>query len=289
MHTEDNPVKSIQCPQCETRFRVKAEQLLLADGLVRCSVCMSIFSGIDEHTDASILLTDIEDSELNSAPTSADIAATQNEIEYAAAADEDHDKGHTDEEGGLQGEPPELDLLTGLSTVNHDFEHHIPQERKSHWIWYVANTVALLTLIAQLALWQKAALFASPLGDGLRKLCPLHPQLCEDRTSKRGSPVADVISTKLLVRKHPSTENALLIDTILLNRGPASTAFPELQLRFSDINGQTVASRTFKPAEYLAGELSKDANLASQQPVHIALEIVDPGPQAVNYQLQLLP
>jgi predicted Zn finger-like uncharacterized protein len=282
MPTENTSSKSVQCPQCKTRFRVKAEQLLLADGLVRCSVCMSIFSGIDENTKASILLTDIDpepESELQAEhaeepPTAEYIESSPNQI--------------TDDES-LSGEPPELDLLAGLSTVNHDFEHHRPQRGGIQWFWLFANTVALLILLAQVALWQKAALFASPMGGELRKLCPLHPLLCEDIPTKRSSAITDVVSTKLVVRKHPSSANALQVDTILLNRGPASTTFPELLLRFSDINNETIASRTFKPAEYLGGELSANASLASQQPVHVALEIVDPGPQAVNYQLQLLP
>tara|TARA_R110001592_G_scaffold57536_14_gene174789 strand:+ start:37697 stop:38431 length:735 start_codon:yes stop_codon:yes gene_type:complete len=244
---------------------------------------MSIFSGIDEHTDASILLTDLDDKTLN----------TDRELEQAPSPTPNIDTTlkdlNAEDDGALSGEPPELDLLTGLSTVNHDFEYHQPRRGGVQWFWLVANTIALVVLIGQIALWQKAALFASPIGDELRKLCPLHPSICEDPAQKRSSAVTDVVSTKLVVRKHPSIDNALLVDTILLNRGPASTSFPELQLRFSDINDRTIATRSFKPAEYLAGELTADASLASQQPVHIALEIVDPGPAAVNYQLQLLP
>ncbi|WP_339673849.1 zinc-ribbon and DUF3426 domain-containing protein [uncultured Zhongshania sp.] len=282
MPAENITPKSIQCPKCETRFRVKAEQLLLADGLVRCSVCMSIFSGIDDNTSASILLTDLDDDTPSAEHEVDDAPAPKANTELSAEDDENDDSS-------LRGAPPELDLLSGLSTVNHDFEHHQARQNKIQWFWLLANTVALLVLVVQIALWQKAALFNSPIGDELRKLCPLHPTLCEDKPTQRSSAVTDVISTKLIVRKHPTTSNALMVDTILVNRGPASTSFPELQLRFSDINNQTVASRTFKPAEYLAGELSAGASLASQQPVHIALEIVDPGPQAVNYQLQLMP
>jgi predicted Zn finger-like uncharacterized protein len=283
MNTVNTNPKSIQCPQCETRFRVKTAQLLLADGLVRCSVCMNIFSGIGEHTNASILLTDLDDKTLSAdlkpdqAPSSApNIETTSN-------------GANAEDEGALTGEPPELDLLTGLSTVNHDFEYHQPRRGGVQWYWLVANTIALVILIAQIALWQKAALFASPIGDELRKLCPLHPSSCENPAQKSNSAVSDVISTKLVVRKHPTINNALLVDTILLNRGPDSTTFPELQLRFSDINNHTIATRSFKPAEYLGGELTADASLVSQQPVHIALEIVNPGSAAVNYQLQLLP
>lgn len=283
MHIDTPEPKSIQCPHCNTRFRVKAEQLLIADGLVRCSVCMNIFSGIDEDDDISpALLTDIVDG-------SPDKATQESDAEALPPEELDLNADSSDEDSPLSGQPPEIDLLAGLSTVNHDFEHHIPTRRRIEWIWLAANTVVLCLLIAQIGLWQKSALFASSMGEQLKALCHLHPLFCEDTPSKRGSSVTDVISTKLVVRKHPSSTNALMVDTILLNRGPSSTTFPRLQLRFSDINNQTVASRSFKPEEYLAGELASNALLASQQPVHIALEIVDPGPAATSYQLTLTP
>jgi hypothetical protein len=244
---------------------------------------MSIFRGADEHTTASIRLTDLDDKTLSTDPEPDQAPSPTPNVENTLNG------VNAEDDGALTGEPPELDLLTGLSTVNHDFEYHQPRRGGIQWFWLAANTTALVILIAQIALWQKAALFASPIGGELRKLCPLHPSICESPVQKRSTAVTDVVSTKLVVRKHPSIDNALLVDTILLNRGAASTTFPELQLRFSDMNDRTIATRSFKPAEYLAGELTAGASLASHQPVHIALEIVDPGPAAVNYQLQLLP
>ena len=81
--------------------------------------------------------------------------------------------------------------------------------------------------------------------------------------------------------------NALRVDAILVNRSPEERAFPLLELRFSDMYGSEVARRLFTPAEYLAGELNALSQLPSQQPVHIALDIVDPGSAAVNYQIAL--
>jgi hypothetical protein len=49
-----------------------------------------------------------------------------------------------------------------------------------------------------------------------------------------------------------------------------------------------VAGRQFLPEQYLAGEMTGTTQMPSMQPVHISLEIVDPGEQAVNYQLKLL-
>jgi hypothetical protein len=47
-----------------------------------------------------------------------------------------------------------------------------------------------------------------------------------------------------------------------------------------------VAQRRIRPSEYLSGELLRWTNFPSDQPVHISLEIMDPGKEAVNYNLE---
>ena len=89
----------------------------------------------------------------------------------------------------------------------------------------------------------------------------------------------------LVVRSHPDFAGALIVDAILYNRAPFSQPFPLLELRFADMNGQLLASRRFKPSEYLAGELAGQAEMPPQTPIHIALDILDPGTKAVNYSL----
>ena len=91
-------------------------------------------------------------------------------------------------------------------------------------------------------------------------------------------------SSNLVVRSHPEFAGALVVDAILYNRAPFSQPFPLLELRFADLNGKMIASRRFKPGEYLNDDLAK-AEMPPQTPIHIALDILDPGPKAVNYSL----
>lgn len=97
--------------------------------------------------------------------------------------------------------------------------------------------------------------------------------------------VSLVKSSNLTVRNHPTHPGALTVDAILYNRATFTQPFPLLELRFEDINGQPLARRSFKPGEYLAGELAGRTDMPPQTPIHISLEIVDPGTQAVNYSL----
>ncbi|SDS98156.1 DUF3426 domain-containing protein [Pseudomonas oryzae] len=94
-----------------------------------------------------------------------------------------------------------------------------------------------------------------------------------------------VKSSNLTVRNHPTHPGALTVDAIIYNRADFAQPFPLLELRFEDINGKPLASRRFKPSEYLAGELAGRREMPPQTPIHIALEIIDPGTHAVNYSL----
>lgn len=91
----------------------------------------------------------------------------------------------------------------------------------------------------------------------------------------------------LVVRKHPQAEDGLAVDAILLNVTGHELPFPQLELYFSDLAKTPVASRRFSPAEYLSGELSGQTQIPPGRPVHIALEIVNPGEDAVNWTLQV--
>ncbi len=116
---------------------------------------------------------------------------------------------------------------------------------------------------------------------------PLFQQLCPmlGCTVPTRVDIQRIKSSNLVVRSHPDFKGALIVDAIIYNRAPFSQPFPQLELRFADLNGQLIASRRFKPSEYLSGELAGRGDMPSQTPIHIALDILDPGPKAVNYSL----
>lgn len=91
----------------------------------------------------------------------------------------------------------------------------------------------------------------------------------------------------LIVRQHPKVSDGLAVDAILFNVTGQELPFPELELYFSDLSKIPVASRRFEPAEYLSGELSGQTMIPPGRPVHIALEIENPGEDAVNWLLQV--
>jgi hypothetical protein len=53
----------------------------------------------------------------------------------------------------------------------------------------------------------------------------------------------------------------------------------------SDANGRDVATRVFTPSEYLGGAPTQ-SELGSGQSAALAMEIVEPGPQAVAFTFE---
>jgi len=151
-------------------------------------------------------------------------------------------------------------------------------------LWTIATIALLVFLALQLAWFQfdKLARY-----DELR---PLYARACEVLDCKL-PPLHDIEKIKsqnLVVRSHPLVSKALIIDAIAINQATYEQPFPDISLNFSDINNNIVAQRRFTPKEYLSGEAKGLTVMPPKVPVHIALEILDPGKKAVNYTLDFI-
>ncbi len=97
--------------------------------------------------------------------------------------------------------------------------------------------------------------------------------------------LADLRSRSMTVRSHPELDGQLRVDALIVNQAPFAQPFPVIELRFSAMDGTLLASNRFAPGDYLHGDLRRAREMASQAQVRIALEVPDPGPDAVNYQM----
>lgn len=151
------------------------------------------------------------------------------------------------------------------------------------WAWTLLALLLVLGLAAQTAYYRFDTLSKrEPWRSTYGAICPLLgcqlPPLID---------LGAIRTSKLMVRSHPQAESALVVDAVLLNTAPFAQPFPDLQLSFADLKGQPVASRRFQPREYLQGEMAGRRLMPAGSPVHIAIEIVDPGGEAVNYELRI--
>lgn len=146
--------------------------------------------------------------------------------------------------------------------------------------WGIASALAICTLFAQYLYVQFDTL---SLKSSYR---PLYERTCQTLgcTLPDRIAVEKIINKNLVIRKHPDLANALLVDTIMVNEAPFDQPFPDMTILFSNINNQPIAYRRFKPEEY-KGDLGSLSKVPSDTPIHISLEIVDPGAHAINYAI----
>lgn len=162
------------------------------------------------------------------------------------------------------------------------------QPKKSPWrrwlAWGVLNICAVLLLVGQYTYNNFAQLARQDsTRPWLEIVCPLIDCQLPSKVD-----VEKIKSSNLLVRSHPEFSGALLVDAIIYNRASFAQPFPLLKLTFADQQGQVLASRLFKPIEYLGGELAGQNQMPQQTPIHIALEILEPRGGAVNYTLDFV-
>ncbi|MFZ6046202.1 DUF3426 domain-containing protein [Pseudomonas sp. CR3202] len=184
----------------------------------------------------------------------------------------------------LQRNEPDL-REEGLLNLNDEPLQLDWQEARRPWGrrigWFLLTLLAALALATQYVWYHFDELARQ---DQYR---PWFQQICPEIGCALPSKVdiGLIKSSNLVVRSHPEFSGALVVDAILYNRAAFAQPFPLLELRFADINGQLLASRRFKPGEYLSGELAGQAEMPPQTPIHISLDILDPGTKAVNYSL----
>lgn len=152
-------------------------------------------------------------------------------------------------------------------------------------VWSFLSFLAVLLLVAQ---YLHYAIPKMPLAGQDRKwaeevcryvFCQLPVQV----------DVNKITTDRLVVRSDPNQVGVLLVDSIIYNNADFPQPYPIIELRFSNLNGQVVASRRFLPEQYLNDEVLGKNQMPSSMPVYISLQIIDPGEQATGYSLHYYP
>lgn len=160
-----------------------------------------------------------------------------------------------------------------------------PQRKRQRLIFAGLSTAALLLLIIQVSYFNSDEYAGHP------KYRPWYGFVC-DTIGCQMPPVADVRKIKSTaspqVSSHAKFADALTVDILFVNSAIFEQPFPLINVSFTNRLGNVIASRTFKPREYLDGEAAGMSMMPPQVPIHIALEIQDPGEQAGSYQVTYL-
>ncbi|MBZ2190039.1 zinc-ribbon and DUF3426 domain-containing protein [Alcanivorax sp. JB21] len=151
--------------------------------------------------------------------------------------------------------------------------------------WGGLSIAAVLVLAGQYLVFNYDRLARTP------EWRPLYANACDvlGCTLPNPSDIRQLRGTNLVVRTHSRVEGALVVDAILYNHAHYEQPFPVLELSFSSLRGQPVASRRFTPDEYLRGELAGMNTMPRDVPIRVSFEILNPGADAESYRLYFHP
>ena len=179
---------------------------------------------------------------------------------------------------------PDHDIPKALRSSFESFDPHIRPIGVS-----MAMIAAIVVLV--LGMLGQGVLFRSyQLANQMPSLSPLLTSLCNSLPC-RYSGSSDITKIEVLnrdMRSHPSQKNALLVSTAFVNKAPFNQPYPIIAIKLFDLSGDTVATRYFKPEEYLENLYSKFLLMESGTPVHVTLAVLDPGDDAVNFEFSFL-
>ncbi len=157
--------------------------------------------------------------------------------------------------------------------------------RRPHWRSTLALAFGCIvlsgTLLAQYFWWYL------PLYSQLDRFRPAYVFICQHISCQLPpySNLDAIRSDNLAVRSHPEQPDALSINVSFRNTASFPQAFPVMILSFNSSANEVIALREFSPREYLSSGLQSVTYMPSNSPVQVQLEIMDPGPFAVNYTL----
>ncbi len=158
---------------------------------------------------------------------------------------------------------------------------NLQEPRRRVWVSWLLLFLGLVALPAQV-LWFQFDSWGKD--DALR---PLYAQICAvvgcELPIKRD---VSLISAKdAVLRDHPDRDDALIYDALLVNNADFPQPFPIIELILTSLNGNLVAGRRFQPGEYLRGEVVARQMMAPRTPVHISIQMQDPGEDSLNYRV----
>jgi predicted Zn finger-like uncharacterized protein len=90
------------------------------------------------------------------------------------------------------------------------------------------------------------------------------------------------------VRVHPKIEGVMQIKATLTNSAPYRQSYPLVRFTLFNVNGQTIATRDFKPSEYLGRSVAAGARLRPKTPFQVELDVLAPEEAAVSFEFSFL-
>ncbi len=248
-----------ECPHCHTLFRITDAQFDMAGGRVRCGFCRQEF---DASVENSFKQNSDQLDVFQDTPVSSPFEQTLD-----TSDDSNQDTLFAGEQNAI---------------VPDKFrnEQARPQSVLATVLWSLSILLLMASLLVEYTWFHKMELLQDPV------LKPLAQKLCEHADCAELE-MRDPSLIKMINRNvytHPNEKQALMVTTTMVNQADYAQPHPDVQIDFSNVRGELIASRRFTPQEYLKIDADSLPPLQSGTTISFGLEIQDPGKEAITYE-----
>jgi len=288
-----------RCPECQTTFRISSTALHQAAGQVRCGRCDAVFDAFESLSDTQRQAKlDVGESRPedepeapSSEPPSSHPPSSQPPLSEPLASAPPVSMLPAPEPPSEPEEPRAgAEALPGapVRAQPAPVETWHPTERAQTESggWRLAAALAFVVLALQVVHHFRATLAQTPYaGAWLARAYALAGLPIPEDADPADFAIVDWVAAAQ--DSADSQPNRLEISTSVRNDSGKAVAYPLLSLQLTDRWEKVIGARVFTPEEYLRAPLSRNARIAPGATLSAQLELVDPGPDAYGFEVDI--
>lgn len=288
------------CPECNTQFVVKKEQLKAYDGQVRCGTCQHVFNAktylIKQTRAKKAAPTKVEAvlSEVSLSPDTQPEATEHIEVTVPA-----HLQDQPLEESAVSASTNDVVVSSPQSESNQDSyqtpsflndltvdEPLVKRWKRKPFSWpaFAVSILLMLVLLGQSVYFMRTEIAAL-----YPQTKPLLTQACH--VFKCTVPLPQKIDLLTIddsdMQEHLTYQNVLVFSSTLINHANFAQAYPNIELTLTNTEDEPVLRRTFKASEYLQNPSSAVTGIAAKEEMRIKLQLNTSDVAVAGYRVSL--
>lgn len=271
-----------QCRGCGEIFKITVDELVTASAMVRCSSCGTVFNALDtlseyklQHTNDLILHENDNPPPLLTHEFKKSIIKDSAEIKASLSSNESEEVDFPKQEDNTSVLNMKPEFVKDEETI---------VKKKPVFLLSLLMLVSLGGLLWQSVMALENGSLQLPQGALRDKVC----EYVHCYTETQNTDLDKIVLVSRSIRQHPGRDNSLIITSGIMNNSDQTQSFPALQVKMSNLDGDTVAMRRFLPEEYLSESVSK-SGMMPHVLVPVTLELQSPGKNAVTFEVGFSP
>jgi predicted Zn finger-like uncharacterized protein len=298
LEPKDNMPLITSCPECNTQFVVKKEQLKAYDGQVRCGTCQHVFNAkeylVKQSRTKKVTPTKVEAvlSDISLNPDTQTLPTEHIEMTAPDALQAQFNQDAPIEPATQEDTTAETQAATGtahtpsfLNDLAIDEPVAKPLRRAPFsWPLFGSSLFLLLVLLVQGIYFKRTEIAAY-----YPQTKPWLTQACQYAKCTIALPNnIDLLTIDDSdMQEHLTYAQVLVFTSTLINHADFPQAYPNIELTLTNVDDEPVLRRTLKPADYIHQAASTDSGIAAKEEVRIKLQLNTSDIAVAGYRVAL--